>query len=118
MAATATHNLCVKVGEYTTMGGETKARWQRIGLVFKHEDGGTSIKIETMPVGVPDWEGWVSIFPREQQQGGEQQQQGYQQQYQQAQQQRPPQRQRTQQAAQAQQRQQMPPADFDDDIPF
>ena len=123
--AAATHNLCVKVGEYTTMGGETKARWQRIGTVFKHDDGGSSIKLECMPVGVPDWEGWVSIFPRDQQQDGAQQQQGYQQQTQgyqqqpqseQAQQRRPLQRRRQQQVAPAQQH--MPSAEFDDDIPF
>jgi len=45
--------------------GQTKVRWQRIVTVFRHDDGGTSIKVECLPVGVPEWNGWVNVFNRE-----------------------------------------------------
>jgi hypothetical protein len=115
MSTTATHDLCIKTGEYTDRNGEQKGRWLTIGTVFRYDDGGSSIKLDCLPVGVPDWHGWVSVFkkkPREEQapsadyqappQGGRYPNsaapgQGH----------RPPSR-----APAA------PPADFDDDIPF
>ena len=69
MAARPTHDLTVKTGEYTDAQGQTKGRWLRIGTVFRHDDGGTSIKLDAIPVGIPGWEGWVNVFPREQQDG-------------------------------------------------
>ncbi len=70
MSATPTHDLCVKQGEYIDRNGEQKGRWLTIGTVFRHDDGGTSIKLDCVPVGSPDWNGWVSVFkrkPREEQ---------------------------------------------------
>ncbi|MEO5344106.1 MAG: hypothetical protein H7842_12365 [Gammaproteobacteria bacterium SHHR-1] len=63
--AQATHDLAIKTGEYQDASGQTKGRWQRIGTVFRHDDGGTSIKLDCIPVGLPDWNGWVSVFKRE-----------------------------------------------------
>ena len=71
MAARPTHDLAVKTGEYQDRNGQTKGRWQRIGTVFRHDDGGTSIKLDCLPVGIPDWDGWVSVFKREDQQGAQ-----------------------------------------------
>lgn len=65
MSAQPTHDLAVKNGEYQDHNGETKGRWVRIGTVFRHDDGGTSIKLDCLPVGIPDWNGWVSVFKRE-----------------------------------------------------
>ncbi len=66
----ATHDLAIKTGEYQT-NGQTKGRWLKIGTVFRHDDGGTSIKLDAMPVGLVDWNGWVNVFPRDQSgQGG------------------------------------------------
>lgn len=66
--AQATHDLTIKTGEYNDrQSGETKGRWLKVGTVFRHEDGGTSIKLDCIPVGLPDWNGWISVFPREQQ---------------------------------------------------
>jgi hypothetical protein len=93
--------------------------------VFKHDDGGISSKLDCVPVGLKDWEGWVNVFPRDRQQGQAQQgqgrQQGQQQGYQGQQQGqgqgqgytqgRPP-----TQAPQGQQDQRQ--QTFDDDIPF
>ncbi len=109
MPARPTHDLAVKTGEYQTRDGQSKGRWQRIGTVFRHDDGGTSIKLDCVPVGLPDWDGWVSVFKREERQEG---QGGYPQgtlggsNYHQA---------------RAQGRPSAPPPmpqDFDDDIPF
>ena len=109
MAAQVTHNLCVKTGEYTTTDGEEKKRWLRIGSVFRHDDGGTSIKLDAVPVGLPNWDGWVSVFKNDQ--GG----QGVQPQ------QQAPQRQahnRQGRRVQAGRESFQPDVNFDDDIPF
>lgn len=37
--ARATHNLSVKVGEYTNNQGETKGRWKNIGRMIESDDG-------------------------------------------------------------------------------
>ena len=71
MAARPTHDLAVKTGEYQDRQGQTKGRWQRIGTVFRHDDGGTSIKLDCVPVGIPDWDGWVNVFRREESGQGE-----------------------------------------------
>jgi hypothetical protein len=114
MTTTATHDLCIKTGEYTDRNGETKGRWLTIGTVFRHDDGGSSIKLDCLPVGVPDWNGWVSVFkkkPREEQSPH-------------ADFQAPPQGGRYPNSAAPSQGHRQPsrapaaPADFDDDIPF
>lgn len=99
MSARPTHDLAVKTGEYQDRNtGEMKGRWQRIGTVFRHDDGGTSIKLDAVPVGNPEWDGWVSVFKREDKTNGAGQQ-------------------RRQQASPPRQHE-TPPTDFDDDIPF
>ena len=68
MSAKPTHDLAIKTGEYNDSNtGQTKGRWLRIGTVIRHDDGGTSIKLDCVPVGLPEWDGWVSVFPREEQ---------------------------------------------------
>ena len=69
--ARATHDLTVKTGEYTDGGGNTKGRWLRIGTVFRHDDGGISIKLDCVPAGLPEWDGWVSVFKREEKAQGQ-----------------------------------------------
>lgn len=71
MSARPTHDLAVKTGEYQDRNGQNKGRWQRIGTVFRHDDGGTSIKLDCLPVGLRDWDGWVSVFKREDKQEGQ-----------------------------------------------
>ena len=95
MSAKPTHDLLVKSGEYTDRNGETKTRWLKIGTMFSHAGGGTSIKLEAMPVGLSDWDGWVSVFEKRDQD-------------QQPAQRRPAQHQRSAPAA----------GGFGDDIPF
>ncbi|MEI6415787.1 MAG: hypothetical protein WCP34_16225 [Pseudomonadota bacterium] len=72
---TVTHDLVVKTGTYTDRTtGEIKNRYKNIGFVMKHDDGGSSIKLECLPVGVPNWDGWVSVFKKDDQNvtGGQQ----------------------------------------------
>ncbi len=69
MSATPTHDLCIKQGEYIDSNGEQKGRWLTIGTIFRHDDGGTSIKLDCVPIGNPDWNGWVSVFPRKPREG-------------------------------------------------
>ena len=76
MATTYTHDLAIKTGEYQDATGQTKGRWLHIGKVFKHDDGGTTIKLDAMPVGLPAWEGWVSVFKRRERDGKGQAYQG------------------------------------------
>ena len=109
MAAQVTHNLCVKTGEYTTTDGQDKKRWLRIGSVFRHDDGGTSIKLDAVPVGLPNWDGWVSVFKNDQ--GGQNTQPP-----QETQQRQAPARQA--QRAQAGRESFQPDVNLDDDIPF
>ena len=59
--AKPTHNLVIKTGEYIDYNGSPKGRWLHIGKVFRYEDGGTSIKLDCIPI-LKDWDGWVSVF--------------------------------------------------------
>lgn len=69
MSAKPTHDLAIKRGEYRDGNGETRARWMRVGTVVRHDDGGTSVKLDAIPVGLPDWDGWISVFPRDRDSG-------------------------------------------------
>ena len=63
MAMRPTHDLLVKTGTYTDRDGAQKNRWIKIGSRFQRDDGSEAIKLECMPVGIPEWNGWVSVFP-------------------------------------------------------
>lgn len=61
--ANKTHDLAVKVGEYTDpLTGQPKGRYINVGALFTRDDGSLAIKLESVPVGV-QWTGWVSAFP-------------------------------------------------------
>ena len=50
-----THDLVVKVGEYTNNQGETKSRYENIGAVMSGKDDGSYIMLKRTfnPAGVP-----------------------------------------------------------------
>ena len=54
--AKASHNLSVKVGEYTNASGETKGRWKNIGKVIVNDDGSKYLIMDRTfnPAGVPN----------------------------------------------------------------
>jgi hypothetical protein len=39
-----------------------KMRYQKVGAVFE-SDKGLSLKLDCLPVGAPDWNGWISFYP-------------------------------------------------------
>ena len=59
MAGRKTHDLAVKVGEYTNKQGETKAQWLNVGRVVQYDDGSEVWYINRTfnPAGVPIQEG-------------------------------------------------------------
>lgn len=87
MASRRTHDLVIKVGEYTDSQGQTKARTKNIGSVFSREDGSqfialdaTIVAMETQWVANPNHSDkvMVSVYEvrdRNEQGGGQQQRQ-------------------------------------------
>jgi hypothetical protein len=63
MAMRPTHDLLVKTGSYTDRDGAPKNRWLKIGSRFQRDDGSEAIKLDCLPVGIPEWSGWVSVYP-------------------------------------------------------
>ena len=59
-----THDLVVKTGEYQDSMGNKKNRWLNIGSLFTRDDGSLAIKIDSMPIGLPNWEGWINAYPK------------------------------------------------------
>lgn len=56
-------------GSYTDRNGDTKKRWVNVGTLFKYEDGGLSLKLESVPVG-EGWNGFISFFDIEDKRDG------------------------------------------------
>ena len=63
MAMKPTHDLMVKTGSYTDRDGNQKNRWLKIGSRFQRDDGSEAIKLDCLPTGLPEWTGWVSVYP-------------------------------------------------------
>lgn len=63
MAMRPTHDLMVKTGSYTDSDGNPKNRWLKIGSRFQRDDGSEAIKLDCLPTGLPEWTGWVSVYP-------------------------------------------------------
>ncbi len=63
MSSTYTHDAVATVGEYTNNAGEKKKRFVNVGKAFTDDQGRVSLKMETIPVG-PAWSGWLSLYPR------------------------------------------------------
>lgn len=63
MAMRPTHDLMVKTGSYVDRDGNPKNRWLKIGSRFVRDDGSEALKLDCLPVGLPEWNGWVSVYP-------------------------------------------------------
>lgn len=59
-----THDLAVKIGEYTTKDGKTKARWQNVGALLQDAEGRPAILLSKWfnPAGVIDAKGGESLL--------------------------------------------------------
>lgn len=62
--ARKTHDLAVKVGEYTDSSGVKKARWQNVGALMEGDDGGKFIMLAKWfnPAGLATQDGRESIL--------------------------------------------------------
>lgn len=58
--------LVASNGKYTNGEGQTKKRWQRVGTLFKGDDGEISVKLDCLPIG-PEFSGWLNAYPIEDQ---------------------------------------------------
>lgn len=57
-------DLKYKVRTYTDENGKEKGVWATVGTLFSTPHGSNlTIKVDSMPVG--EWNGWLSVFPRE-----------------------------------------------------
>lgn len=57
-------DLKYKARTYTDKDGKEKGVWIQVGTLFSTPHGShMSIKLDTVPVG--EWNGWLSVFPRE-----------------------------------------------------
>ena len=61
--AKATHKIVATVGTYKDrQTGEEKKRYLTVGTAFTDDQGRISLKIDAMPVS-PEWSGWLSLYP-------------------------------------------------------
>lgn len=44
-------------------GKEGKARWEKVGVLLKQDEGRMSVKLDLMPVS-KDWDGWLVVSER------------------------------------------------------
>jgi hypothetical protein len=71
--AKATHKIVATVGKYTDrQTGEEKKRYLQVGVAFTDDQGRISLKIDAMPVS-PEWSGFLSLYPLDEERGGNQQ---------------------------------------------
>jgi hypothetical protein len=76
----ATNKIVATIGTYKDrQTGEEKKRYLTVGTAFTDDQGRISLKIDAMPVS-PEWSGWLSLYPldedRQQQQQPRQKYQG------------------------------------------
>lgn len=56
------HKRAVAVtGSYTDRQGAEKKRYTTIGTLFQYDDGGLSLKLDSIPVG-DGWNGFISFY--------------------------------------------------------
>ncbi len=53
-----THELIAVTGEYKTKDGQTKTRFQKVGVAMDNKKGGTSLLIESLPI---NFDGWIHM---------------------------------------------------------
>lgn len=63
MAMKPVYDLAVKTGTYTDRAGAEKGRYLNVGKVFQRDDGSLTLKLDCLPIGIPDWSGWVNCYP-------------------------------------------------------
>ena len=58
-------DLKARIGSYTDKEGKEKGRYVKVGTLFSSPHGShQAIKMDSMPISA-DWDGWVSVFPKD-----------------------------------------------------
>jgi hypothetical protein len=57
-------------GSYTDRSGAEKKRYTNVGTLFRYDDGGFALKLDSVPVG-EGWNGFVSFFDIEDKREGQ-----------------------------------------------
>ena len=60
--ASPTHKVVATTGTYKDRDGNEKKRYTQCGIAFTDDQGRISIKLDAVPV-TPEWSGWLSLFP-------------------------------------------------------
>ncbi len=60
--ASPTHKVVATTGTYKGHDGNEKKRYTQCGIAFTDDQGRISIKLDAVPV-TPEWSGWLSLFP-------------------------------------------------------
>lgn len=55
------HKRAVAVTGTYEVRGETKKRYATVGTLFKYDDGGFALKLDTVPIG-DGWNGFISFY--------------------------------------------------------
>ena len=64
--ARPTHDIVATLGEYKAADGTKKKRYHTCGKAFTNDQGQISLKIDAMPCS-PEWSGWLSLYPVQEQ---------------------------------------------------
>lgn len=74
----ATNKIVATIGTYKDrQTGEEKKRYLTVGTAFTDDQGRISLKIDAMPVS-PEWSGWLSLYPLDEDRQQQQPRQKYQ----------------------------------------
>lgn len=64
------HKRAVAVtGKYTDRQGNEKKRYTNVGTLFQYDDGGLTLKLDSVPVG-EGWNGFISFYDIEERSSG------------------------------------------------
>lgn len=63
------HKRAVAVTGTYEVRGETKKRYTNVGTLFQYDDGGFSLKLDSVPVG-DGWNGFISFYDIEEKGAG------------------------------------------------
>lgn len=69
MSRMTPHKRAVAVTGTYEVRGETKKRYVNVGTLFKYEDGGLALKLDSLPVG-DGWNGFISFYDIEDRRDG------------------------------------------------
>lgn len=64
-------NMVATVGSYLDAEGNEKKRYVRCGALFSRDDGSMTMKLDSIPVGAEEFNGWMNCYPDEDKKEGD-----------------------------------------------